>query len=48
MGSIIAWGLSLNFGYNVTIGAATSVYGCALLVMVLKSHSLPQKRKFFL
>ena len=36
MGSIIAWGFSLNFGYNFTLWAATAVYGCAFLIMVLK------------
>ena len=43
MGSIIAWGFSLNFGYNFTLCAATAVYGCAFLVMILKpsfSHKL--------
>ena len=43
MGSIIAWGFSLNFGYNFTLWAATAVYGCAFLIMVLKpsfSHKL--------
>jgi len=36
MGSIIAWGFSLNFGYNFTLWAAIAVYGCAFLIMVLK------------
>ena len=36
MGSIVAWGLSLNFGYNTTLWTATLIYGCALLVMILK------------
>jgi len=36
MGSIIAWGLSLNFGYNFTLWAATAVYGCAFFIMVLR------------
>ncbi len=36
MGSIIAWGMSLNFGYNATILVSTCVYGFALLVMLLK------------
>jgi hypothetical protein len=39
MGSILAWGLSLNFGYNTTLWTATAVYFCALLVMTLKPHS---------
>ena len=42
MGSILAWGLSLNFGYNATLWTAAAVYGCACLVMILKSHSFPQ------
>lgn len=40
MGSIIAWGLSLNFGYNATMLTAVFVYGCAFLVIVLKPRSL--------
>jgi hypothetical protein len=32
MGSILAWGISLNFGFNATIWAATAVYACAFLV----------------
>jgi len=36
MGSIIAWGLSLNFGYNFTLCTATAVYGCAFFIMLLK------------
>jgi hypothetical protein len=36
MGSIVTWGLSLNFGYNLTLWAAVTVYGCACLVMVMK------------
>lgn len=39
MGSIIAWGLSLNFGYNTTSWTAISVYGCAGLVMILKPYT---------
>jgi hypothetical protein len=39
MGSIVAWGLSLNFGYNVTLWTATIIYGCACLVMTLKAYS---------
>jgi len=39
MGSIVAWGLSLNFGYNVTLWTATVIYGCACLVMTLKAYS---------
>jgi hypothetical protein len=35
MGSILAWGLSLNFGYNATLWTATVIYGCACLVMIL-------------
>ena len=42
MGSILAWGLSLNFGYNATLWTATVIYGCACLVMFLKPHSMPQ------
>ena len=36
MGSIMAWGLSLNFGYNATILVAAAMYGCACLTMILK------------
>jgi hypothetical protein len=42
MGSIIAWGFSLNFGYNFTLYTATAVYGCALLIMVLKPSASHQ------
>ena len=37
MGSIAAWGLSLNYGYNVTLWTAVIVYGCACCSMILKS-----------
>jgi len=36
MGSIIAWGLSLNFGYTTTLWASTIVYGCAAITMIIK------------
>jgi hypothetical protein len=36
MGSIIAWGISLNFGYTTTLWASTIVYGCAALAMLIK------------
>ena len=36
MGSVVAWGLSLNFGYNATIWMATAVYAIAGLVMFLR------------
>jgi hypothetical protein len=39
MGSIIAWGLSLNFGYNTTSWTAILVYGCAGLIMILKPYA---------
>jgi hypothetical protein len=39
MGSIIAWGLSLNFGYTITLWTATAVYASACLVMMIKSNS---------
>ena len=42
MGSILAWGLSLNFGYNTTLWTATVIYGCACLVMVLKPAPVQQ------
>jgi len=42
MGSILAWGLSLNFGYNTTLWTATVIYGCACLVMVLKLAPVQQ------
>ena len=42
MGSIIAWGLSLNFGYTMTLWMATAVYGCAFLVMVRKPRLLQE------
>ncbi|UCE74646.1 MAG: hypothetical protein JSV56_02805 [Methanomassiliicoccales archaeon] len=40
MGSVVAWGLSLNFGYNITIWTAVLIFGCAFLVMILKPYSL--------
>jgi spermidine synthase len=42
MGSIVAWGLSLNFGYTMTLWMATAVYGCAFLVMAGKPRLLQQ------
>ena len=36
MGSVIAWGLSLNFGYTVTICLAALMYAVCLLIMALK------------
>jgi hypothetical protein len=44
MGSILAWGLSLNFGYNTTLWTAMAVYGCAFLVMILKPYSVQQEK----
>jgi len=40
MGSVMAWGVSLNFGYNATLWVATAIYACACLSMILKSDSL--------
>ena len=40
MGSVIAWGISLNFGYTVTLWTAIVVYGCAAIAMISKpTHS---------
>ena len=44
MGSILAWGLSLNFGYNITLWTAMALYGCAFLVMILKPYSVQQEK----
>jgi spermidine synthase len=43
MGSIIAWGLSLNFGYTVTLWTAAAVYGFACLVMIIKPYSFQRE-----
>lgn len=43
LGSIVAWGLSLNFGYNFTLAAAIAVYGCAAGGMMLKNDSVMQR-----
>lgn len=43
MGSIIAWGLSLNFGYNFTLCIAIAVYGGACCIMLLKPSRAEQK-----
>ena len=39
MGSIIAWGLSLNFGYNLTLWTAAAAYGCAFTAMAFKQYN---------
>ena len=44
MGSILAWGLSLNFGYNITLWTATAIYGGAFLIMILKPYSVQQEK----
>jgi hypothetical protein len=36
MGSVLAWGVSLNFGYDATLWGATAIYAVALLCMVFK------------
>jgi hypothetical protein len=36
MGSVLAWGVSLNFGYDATLWAATAIYAGALLCMAVK------------
>lgn len=36
LGSILAWGLSLNFGYNITILAAIIIYAASLGIMIIK------------
>jgi len=48
MGSIIAWGFLLNFGYNFTLYAATALYGCAFLIMVLKPSVANRQRTLIL
>ena len=45
MGSIIAWGISLNFGYNATILTAIVIYGCALIIMMVKPSFVQQLEK---
>ncbi len=45
MGSVMAWGISLNFGYDATLWAATAIYSCACLSMVFKSNLLSRKAK---
>jgi predicted membrane-bound spermidine synthase len=44
MGSILAWGLSLNFGYNITLWTATAIYGGAFLIMILKPYPVQQEK----
>jgi len=36
MGSVLAWGVSLNFGYDATLWVATAIYAGALLCMAVK------------
>jgi hypothetical protein len=36
MGSVIAWGISLNFGYTTTLWTSTIIYGCAAVAMMSK------------
>ncbi|MEI6126019.1 MAG: hypothetical protein WCQ99_05635 [Pseudomonadota bacterium] len=38
LGSIIAWGLSLNFGYTTTLWAATAFYFTACVIMFCRSR----------
>ena len=36
MGSIMAWGVSLNFGYNMTIWTAAAIYAAGFIIMACK------------
>jgi len=38
LGSIVAWGLSLNFGYIFTLEFAITVYAFALAIILMKSY----------
>ena len=42
LGSVIAWGISLNYGYNITLWAATGMYFAACLVMYGRVHNSQQ------
>jgi hypothetical protein len=48
MGSIAAWGLSLNYGYHATLWTAVIVYGCACISMILKSLAVRQQEQIVL
>lgn len=39
MGSALAWGVSLNFGYDATLWGAAAIYAGALLCMVFKLNA---------
>ena len=43
LGSIIAWGLSLNFGYNTTLWTATGFY-CTACVIIFCRARVSQRR----
>ena len=39
LGSVVAWGISLNYGFNATLWAAVSVYCAALLIMCVRKQN---------
>lgn len=39
MGSVIAWGLSLNFGYTTTLWTSSTIYGCAAIAMIYRTKA---------
>lgn len=41
MGSVLAWGISLNYGFNATLWAAIGAYGAACLIMYGRRQSVP-------
>ena len=40
MGSVLAWIISLNFGYTTTLWTSIIVYGCAAMIMLIKQKQL--------
>ncbi len=43
LGSVVAWGVSLNFGFNATLWAAAAVYLGACLIMCARRHEPAQQ-----
>jgi hypothetical protein len=40
LGSVVAWGISLNYGFNTTLWTAVGTYGAACLVMFLRKQHI--------
>ncbi len=44
LGSVVAWGISLNYGFNATLWAAVGAYGAACLIMCVRKQESAANR----